>query len=158
MSSGRGSSGDRDTERRPPSGTVVRRLLSRAFDAAGIRELRYAVSRCAATAGLAGDLLDDYVLAVNELVTNAVRHGCGAGLLRLWLDEDRLVCEVTDNGDGITRRDADGRRRPAPHVAGGWGLWLARQLSDSMTVVTGGGGTSVRVTAALPGATAASSD
>jgi anti-sigma regulatory factor (Ser/Thr protein kinase) len=125
-------------------------LLTRSFDAAAVRDLRHAVARCAARAGLAGSALDDFVLAVNELMTNAVRHGGGLGRLRLWIADGGLVCEVTDEGGGITDAWVDGRRRPAPHVPGGWGLWLARELSRTMTVVTGESGTAVRIIVPIP--------
>ncbi len=125
--------------------------MVRAFDGTSLTDLRHAVTRCLSTNGLGGERLRDFVLGVNELVTNAVRHGGGSGLLRLWHAGDRLVCEISDDGAGIAQRTVDARERPTPHVAGGWGLWLARQLSSSMSVTTGNGGTLVRITAAVPG-------
>jgi len=129
---------------------LVEPLLARSFDAASLTLVRHEVAACAAASGLAGNPLDDFVLAVNELVTNAVRHGGGSGRLRLWCAEGQLVCEVSDQGVGIDGPTARDRDRPSPRVAGGWGLWLARELSDSMTVSTGADGTSVRITAATP--------
>lgn len=125
-------------------------LLARTFGWPDISELRHAVARCATEAGLSGPSLDDFVLAINELVTNAVRHGGGEGLLRLWRVDRKLLCEVSDRGRGITDQARTGRDRPAPSVVGGWGLWLARRLSDTMAVATGAGGTAIRITAVLP--------
>lgn len=125
-------------------------LLARSFCLADISELRHTVFRYAVAAGLAGHLLDDFVLAINELVTNAVRHGGGAGLLCLWRANGELVCEVSDQGCGLADRSTGGYRRPPPSKVGGWGLWLARQLSDSMAVATGTSGTAVRISTALP--------
>ncbi|MEV5690412.1 ATP-binding protein [Micromonospora globbae] len=125
-------------------------LLAEAFDRARVTEVRHTVTSCARTAGLHGQRLDDFVLAVNELITNAVRHGGGRGALRLWRRDGRLVCEVADEGLGISTQRLDDRARPAPDTAGGWGLWLARQLSDTMEVTSGATGTVVRITAAIP--------
>jgi anti-sigma regulatory factor (Ser/Thr protein kinase) len=41
--------------------------------------VRHRVRRHAVDVGLAGDDLDDFVLAVHALVTNAVRRGGGSG-------------------------------------------------------------------------------
>ncbi|MCX4470176.1 Histidine kinase-, DNA gyrase B-, and HSP90-like ATPase [Micromonospora sp. MW-13] len=124
-------------------------LIAEAFDQAQVTELRHSVASCAHASGLDGQRLDDFVLAINELITNAVRHGGGRGWLRLWQQPGRLVCEVADNGRGISARRLDDRDRPAPDTAGGWGLWLARELSDAMEVETGAAGTTVRITAAI---------
>ncbi|SCE91369.1 Anti-sigma regulatory factor (Ser/Thr protein kinase) [Micromonospora matsumotoense] len=123
-------------------------LIAEAFDQAQVTELRHSVSSCAHSAGLTGQRLDDFVLAVNELITNAVRHGGGQGWLRLWRRPGRLVCEVSDHGNGMSEQQLDDRSRPAPDTAGGWGLWLARELSDAMQVESGPAGTTVRISAA----------
>ncbi|MFJ6198330.1 ATP-binding protein [Micromonospora sp. NPDC092111] len=122
-------------------------LIAEAFDQAQVTELRHSVTSCAHSAGLDGQRLDDFVLAVNELITNAVRHGGGRGWLRLWRHGGELVCEVSDHGHGISDQRLDDRSRPAPDTAGGWGLWLARELSDTMLVETGTAGTTVRISA-----------
>ncbi|TDB73259.1 ATP-binding protein [Micromonospora sp. KC723] len=137
----------------PPPRTVVpiepALLIAQAFDQAQVTELRHSVGSCAQSAGLGGQRLDDFVLAVNELITNAVRHGGGRGWLRLWRHADTVVCEVTDHGGGISAQRLDDRSRPAPDTAGGWGLWLARELSDAMEVETRPGGTTVRISASV---------
>ncbi|WBB66599.1 ATP-binding protein [Micromonospora sp. WMMD812] len=124
-------------------------LITEAFDQAQVTELRHSVTSCAHAAGLRGQRLDDFVLAVNELITNAVRHGGGRGSLRLWRRDERLVCEVADHGHGISAQRLGDRSRPEPDTAGGWGLWLARQLSDSMEVASGEAGTVVRIATAI---------
>ncbi|MFC4145981.1 ATP-binding protein [Micromonospora mangrovi] len=133
-------------------------LIAEAFDQAQVTELRHSVTSCAHASGLSGQRLDDFVLAVNELITNAVRHGGGQGSLRLWHRPGRLVCEVADHGRGISAQRLDDRRRPAPDTAGGWGLWLARELSDSMEVETGEAGTTVRISATVDPSTPATTD
>ncbi|MER7458540.1 ATP-binding protein [Micromonospora sp. NPDC126480] len=124
-------------------------LITEAFDQAQVTELRHSVTSCARAAGLRGQRLDDFVLAVNELITNAVRHGGGRGSLRMWRQRGGLVCEVSDHGHGISAQRLTDRSRPAPDTAGGWGLWLARELSDAMDVETSTAGTVVRITTAL---------
>ncbi|MFG3707348.1 ATP-binding protein [Micromonospora sp. NPDC047670] len=124
-------------------------LIAEAFDQAQVTELRHSVTSCAHASGLTGQRLDDFVLAVNELITNAVRHGGGRGWLRLWRQSGQLVCEVSDHGGGISAQRLGDRSRPAPDTAGGWGLWLARELSDTMQVDTGAAGTTVRISTAV---------
>ncbi|MDG4823025.1 ATP-binding protein [Asanoa sp. WMMD1127] len=126
-----------------------RLLLAETFARGEVTGLRHALSACAESAGLREQRLDDFVLAVNELITNAVRHGGGAGQLRLWHAGAALVCEVSDGGGGIGAQRLDNHQRPSPSTAGGWGLWLAEQLSDTMEVTTGPTGTTVRITTAL---------
>ncbi|MEE6309447.1 ATP-binding protein [Plantactinospora veratri] len=124
-------------------------LLTETFDGDRVTEIRHAVAARAEAAGLSGARLDDFVLAVNELMTNAVRHGGGQGWLRLWRTGEILYCLVSDTGAGIGADRLDDRRRPLPEIAGGWGLWLARQLSDEMVVDSGPAGTTVRISAHL---------
>lgn len=120
-------------------------LFAREFDRGQVTELRHSVASCAQESGLNGQRLEDFVLAVNELITNAVRHGGGRGRLRMWRDDAGVTCEVSDAGLGMAADQMVNRERPAPGTAGGWGLWLARKLSDEMAVRTGPEGTTVRV-------------
>ncbi|MEU4334520.1 ATP-binding protein [Micromonospora lupini] len=127
-------------------------LIAEAFEQAQVTEIRHSVTSCAHASGLDGQRLDDFVLAVNELITNAVRHGGGRGWLRLWREPGALLCEVADHGQGITPQRLGDRSRPAPDTAGGWGLWLARELTDDMEIATSAGGTTVRIAATLSAA------
>jgi serine/threonine-protein kinase RsbW len=125
-------------------------LLSEAVDGNRVTDLRHAVGARLRAVGLAGDHLEDFVLAVNELLTNVVRHGGGVGWLRLWCGTEDVVCEVSDGGPGLAAANVDRHERPAVGTVGGWGLWLADRLSDSMAVQTGESGTTIRITKALP--------
>lgn len=144
------------TDADPPSSRTVvpidpMDLLSETFDRGQVTDLRHRVASCAATAGMTGQRLDDFVLAVNELITNAVRHGGGRGWLQMWRDTQSMFCEVSDNGAGIGSDRLHNRDRPAPNTAGGWGLWLTERLTDTMAVATGPDGTTVRISLNLSG-------
>jgi anti-sigma regulatory factor (Ser/Thr protein kinase) len=65
-------------------------------------------------------------LLVSELVTNAVVHGRGDILLRATLDEDRLLVEVIDEGEGFELKI---RQRDFTTV-GGWGLGVVDSVAS----------------------------
>ena len=125
-------------------------LLTAAFDAERISALRHAVGRCAEAVGLRGQRLEDYVFAVNEIITNAVRHAGGRGWLRMWRNGDGLRCEVSDEGSGIPPDRLNGHQQLPPSFAtSGRGLWLARHLCDLLTVQTSPTGTKITLIALL---------
>lgn len=95
---------------------------------AGLLSLRAAVARRAERARLSHARREDLVLAVNELATNAIRHGGGAGALRMWETAAAFVCEVTDAGR--VEHPLAGRELPEPGQIGRYGLWLVNQLCD----------------------------
>jgi anti-sigma regulatory factor (Ser/Thr protein kinase) len=113
-----------------------------------VTRLRHVVAAAAGAAGLAGDALQDFVLAVHELVTNVVRHGGGSGRLRLLRDAVSLSCQVIDYGPGTEDVPI---ALPRPRTTGRRGLWLAQQLTESMVIDSGPDGTRATVTARLPG-------
>jgi serine/threonine-protein kinase RsbW len=121
-------------------------LLSQPFTGATVTQVRHLLAAQVAAVGLPGEAGDDFVLAVHELVTNAVRHGGGAGLVDLYLRADVLVCEVTDHGAGIGDLLVE---MPAADVPGGRGLWLAHQLTGTLTVTGGPAGVAASVSVCL---------
>ena len=121
----------------------VKPLVTLVFDAERITALRHTVARAAANVGLRGQRLEDYVLAVNEIVTNAVRHAGGHGRLRMWLHGGALRCEIIDEGTGIPHDRLNGHELPPSFAVSGRGLWLARHLCDLLTVQTGPDGTKI---------------
>ncbi|HEV7898410.1 MAG TPA: ATP-binding protein [Planosporangium sp.] len=129
---------------RPPA------LLSELFDHQLITAVRHAVARLAARSGLTGPRLDDFVLAVNEMMTNAVRHAGGSGVLTLWCQDEKLQCEVVDKGPGIPAEHLDAHPLPSPFAVSGRGLWLAHRLCDNVTIRTGRRGTTVHLIITLP--------
>jgi serine/threonine-protein kinase RsbW len=120
-------------------------LLEFEFGRDAITSLRHDIAGYAAEAGLGGIRLDGFVLAVNEIMTNAVRHGGGRGLVRLWRTGTGLRCEVRDGGTGEPAR-FNGHVLPPTEATGGRGLWLARNLCDTFDVETGRDGTRVELT------------
>jgi anti-sigma regulatory factor (Ser/Thr protein kinase) len=125
-------------------------LLQFDFDRAAITGARHTIATCASTQGLDGPRLEGFVLAVNEIMTNAVRHGGGLGRVALWRQDGDLVCEVSDAGGGLAEPRPVNHVRPAADQPGGWGLWLAEELTDSFELITGIDGTTVRVSSRLP--------
>lgn len=97
----------------------------------------------ASRTGLPERRLIDLVLAVNELATNAVVHTPGPGTVRIWQEDKRLVCEVTD--PGTTSGTGEGYQRPSPRQVEGHGLWMVTRACDLVELRTGFAGTSVRV-------------
>lgn len=93
--------------------------------------------------GLPAARLDDLVLAVNEVTTNAIRHGAGYGQVRIWRDDRYLLCEVFDPGQATN--GLMGYLPPDPHSEGGHGLWITRQLCDLVETRTSPKGTTVRL-------------
>ena len=116
---------------------------TRTFRAVDIRALRHELSDLAVHVGLRTSRTEDLVLAANEIATNSIRHGGGAGTLLAWIDGDAVVCEISDEGQ-ITD-PLVGRRRPPADAAGGRGLWLAQQLCDLVQVRSDAQGTVVRL-------------
>jgi serine/threonine-protein kinase RsbW len=126
----------------PPADTADDALV-RAFDRRTLITVRHDVQVYSASAGLADLALYNFVMAVNEIMTNAVHHGGGTGQLRLWGDERHIHCLITDQGRGIPQSRMYGQHRPKPGTIGGWGLWLARQICDEVDVKTGRTGTRI---------------
>jgi anti-sigma regulatory factor (Ser/Thr protein kinase) len=118
-------------------------VLDQRFDRTGLFALRSAVAACAADLGTPERLVDDLVVIANELASNAVRHGGGAGRLLLWRNAAAVHCRVIDGGPGMGEPDVAGTQRASPAAAGGRGLWIVRQLCDRLDVDTGPRGTTV---------------
>ncbi|HTA04671.1 MAG TPA: ATP-binding protein [Streptosporangiaceae bacterium] len=131
------------------------------FDADSLYALRAAAGAHASQAGLPAGRCVDLVIAVHELAANAVRHGAGAGRLRIWNIAAVLQCRVTDDGpkqrQGNVANNGGVVETAAENVATRWpceeghGLWLVRQVSDEFSVRSGNGGTIATVTFALNG-------
>ena len=108
----------------------------------GLSAARRLVRGRAEAAGL-GARSDDLVLAVNEILSNSLRHACDDGILRVWDEEDGLVCEVRDRGHIL--QPLIGRAEPAIGQIGGHGIWLVNLVCDLVQVRSSDDGSTVRM-------------
>jgi anti-sigma regulatory factor (Ser/Thr protein kinase) len=113
------------------------------FSAWQLHDVRSLVEQALTSSGYERERVEDVVLAVNEVATNAVEHGVPDAELSLWTGEHGLLCEIDDAG---TLRDPlPGLQAPHPSEPRGRGLWIARQLCDSLHIWTDDRGTHVRM-------------
>ena len=92
---------------------------------------------------LAGERQQDALIAVNELVSNALR-AAGTAEVSTWREGGCRVWEVADSGPGFHAATA-GYVPPPDDLDCGRGLWLARSLASDATVRATGPGTAIRV-------------
>jgi len=115
----------------------------RIFGAGELPAIRALAAGAAFDAGLDPTRTEDFVLAANEIATNSVRYGGGRGVVRIWDEDDALVCEIRDAG--LIDLPLAGRERPVPGQTSGFGLWLANKLCDLVQVRSDPAGTVVRL-------------
>jgi anti-sigma regulatory factor (Ser/Thr protein kinase) len=111
----------------PPS--LVERID---FELGPLSDIRHLVEQRAIAFGLDRQRAYELMTATGEIATNSMRYGGGGGTVRIWLERDDVVCEITDGG-----RIADplaGRARPTNGAEGGLGLWLVNQLCDLVQI------------------------
>jgi anti-sigma regulatory factor (Ser/Thr protein kinase) len=106
------------------------------FGVTDLPEVRHLASIVAEDAGLPEEKADALSLALNEIATNAIVHGSPPNTLRIWVREEEIVCEVSDEGRGIDDPFA-GEERPPAEATNGRGLWLARVLCDAVEIRNG---------------------
>lgn len=82
---------------------------------------------------IGSDIVGRLVLAMNELATNAVRHGGGEARIELARHHDTVLMHVVDAGaDGL---DPLGPYRPpVADAIDGRGLWIAASLCDEIHI------------------------
>jgi serine/threonine-protein kinase RsbW len=107
-----------------------------------LARIRRAVADFAASVGAADATVGDVKLAVNEACTNVVRHAYekaegGEVEVEARPVGDHLVVVVHDRGQGLTQRSSD--------PGAGFGLRVAKQLSESIEILDRGVGTEVRM-------------
>jgi anti-sigma regulatory factor (Ser/Thr protein kinase) len=116
----------------PPPGVPVKEVRFRLPDLPQVRQFAEDQARAV---GMPEEAVGDFVIAVNEVATNAVTHGADRACLRTWLIGGDLVVEVHDEGAW--------KPGPMPGAVGGMGLWVARLLSSDLTLRVGSGGSTV---------------
>ncbi|GII77012.1 hypothetical protein Sru01_19940 [Sphaerisporangium rufum] len=130
---------DGDGQWPSPSGAVVREM---SFCVGDLPDLRDFAALHARRAGMAEECIGDFLVAVNEVATNAVTHGTAKARLRIWCERDDLVIDVHDDGHW-TFDDTPGMIAPHDYSTSGMGLWVARRLARDLRLRTGPGGTDV---------------
>ncbi|MBT2392112.1 ATP-binding protein [Streptomyces sp. ISL-1] len=83
--------------------------------------------------------VDDVVLVVSELVTNAAKHTVGWWRLRVQVQRQRLVVDVEDSSWAPPVS-----RAPDLGAAGGRGWPIVQHLAGSVEVLRGSSGKTVR--------------
>lgn len=129
----------------PPSSAL--RLACHRLDQ--LATLRAFMASYATWAGVGAQAVEQFVQAVDEVATNAIEHGGGSGVLRIWTGPQSMSCEVSDTGAGLSDPLA-GHLPPPAGRADLRGLWLARQFCDLVEVRSDHGGTTVRLHLSLP--------
>jgi anti-sigma regulatory factor (Ser/Thr protein kinase) len=119
-------------------------LMNEVVTRANMAQLRHEVLRLAHRAGLDSRRSEGFTVAVNEAVTNAIRHAGGRGKVAVIQDdESRLIAEVSDAGPGMPCSVRI--TLPPPEAIGGRGMWLAEELADHVEVRSDRGGTTVHL-------------
>lgn len=96
------------------------------------------------------ETLADLKLAITEAASNSVRHayGGGSGTVEVVYDllPDRLVIEVTDDGEGFDYGDESAATTPdAELTEGGLGIAIIQAVSDEFELGKGPGGRGSRL-------------
>ena len=117
------------------------------FSAGDLRRVRRAVAEWAVQAGLRGRRAGDFLVAVNQVASNAVWRGSPPARLRL---------QVT--GGAVAQAEVRDSERPppgppaAPAPGGlGTGLQVARRVCDQVTIRRSPRGSTVILCMSLPG-------
>lgn len=105
-----------------------------------------AAERCA----IAPDVLEDLLVGVSEVVTNAQLYGRAPVGLRVWTAPDRMVVVVSDRGAGPSYPYAG--LVPVEGRPGGRGLWITHQLCGQVDHLVGSDGFAVRLSTSPPAA------
>jgi PAS domain S-box-containing protein len=126
------SARDRSFDRRYPA------------EAASVRMARSGVREWLEMHELAPNRIDDLLVALTELATNAVRAARTAIQVRAWSTADSVWVEVIDDGAGFDPSIPHSARELDPLAERGRGLFLVASLADECTIESGPNGTIVR--------------
>jgi serine/threonine-protein kinase RsbW len=110
---------------------------------------RLALTGIARVRDFSDEVLADLKLALTEAASNSVRHAYAgddhAGVVEISyeLRPDRLVIEVTDEGEGFDPDEAEGA--PEELSEGGLGIAIIRAIADEVEIGTQPGGKGSRL-------------
>ncbi len=131
------------------------------FDSGTLQALRADVHARVSRAGLDIHRVEEIVLAIHELAANAIKHGAGAGRLRIWDLAGTLRCQVddgpralddpapgTDPGEvkATEAQSPSGTSVVSRWATPGHGLWVVQQVADQLRITSTPRGTSATVT------------
>ena len=133
--------GRRDVAATPIDGTFDQRYEA---DAPSVRGARADVRGWLDANALVPDRVDDLLVAVTELVTNAVRSARTGLEVRAWTTPDVVWVEVSDDGAGFDPSIPHDARDLDPMAERGRGLFLVAALADECTIESSPVGTIVR--------------
>ena len=136
------------------NGDAVRVRLTIPARAEYITLCRLALTGIARLRELSDELLADLKLALTEAASNSVRHAYGdevVGVVEISYElfSDRLVIEVTDEGEGFDLAKTEGH--PDELSEGGLGIAIIRAIADEVEIGAqpGGKGSRLRFEKAL---------
>jgi serine/threonine-protein kinase RsbW len=136
------------------NGEAVRVRLTIPARAEYITLGRLALTGIARLRELSDELVADLKLALTEATSNSVRHAYGdevVGVVEISYElfSDRLVIEVTDEGEGFDLVKAEGH--PDELSEGGLGIAIIRAIADEVEIGAqpGGKGSRLRFEKAL---------
>ena len=136
------------------NGDAIRVRLTIPARAEYITLCRLALTGIARLRELSDELLADLKLALTEAASNSVRHAYGdevVGVVEISYElfSDRLVIEVTDEGDGFDLAKTEGHLDELSE--GGLGIAIIRAIADEVEIGAqpGGKGSRLRFEKAL---------
>jgi anti-sigma regulatory factor (Ser/Thr protein kinase) len=97
-----------------------------------------------ATAGIPSNRADELILAATEVLSNAHRYGDGPTARCVGHIDGRFVCEISDHGPGLDDPLA-GYLPPGTGDDTSAGLWVARQLTHRLDLISSADGLTVRL-------------
>jgi serine/threonine-protein kinase RsbW len=119
-------------------------LLRLPFDRETLAAARQAVDAVLVCLGLGPSRATTFLLAIHEVLVNAVDHGGGGGDLTMAHEGDLLVATVEDRVPTTPFELPEDL--PPPDMIGHRGLWLATHASHSIRLETGQRGLRVILT------------
>lgn len=146
----------RDAQREPSRHPSLDAVVEALPPNVELTDIQTAVDARRALVTFARRLLDpqrlaDFEVAVGEVATNALIHGQGRVDVRIWAATEGtqpiVVVAVHDEGPGPSDPSV-GTVPPDPRQLGGFGMWIARNWSDTLDVSRDGAGCTVRLAVA----------